>query len=217
MACGTQADNRVETNMNTFGRTLSISAALLLLAGAAIAQDDNGEIVQGDPISGDGLALGEEVQGDGMGETYVEEVFQDWEMRCVRVEDGSDPCQLFQLLQDEEGNSVAEISKFGLPEGGEAVAGATIITPLETLLTQQIAMSVDGGAVRRYPFTWCSAIGCVARVGFTEEEVAEFRRGAEATLTIVPAAAPDQQVNLSISLMGFSAGFDAVNEANQAN
>ncbi len=203
--------------MNTFGRTLSISAALLLLAGAAIAQDDNGEIVQGDPISGDGLALGEEVQGDGMGETYVEEVFQDWEMRCVRVEDGSDPCQLFQLLQDEEGNSVAEISKFGLPEGGEAVAGATIITPLETLLTQQIAMSVDGGAVRRYPFTWCSAIGCVARVGFTEEEVAEFRRGAEATLTIVPAAAPDQQVNLSISLMGFSAGFDAVNEANQAN
>lgn len=201
--------------MTNFGRTLSIGAALLILAGAASAQDQDGDIVQGDAITGDGLALGEEVTGDGMGDTYVEEVFDDWEMQCVRVEDGSDPCQLFQLLQDEEGNSVAEISMFGLPDGGEAAAGATIITPLETLLTQQIAMRIDGGAVKRYPFTWCSAIGCVARVGFTAEEIANFRRGAEATLTIVPAAAPDQQVNLTISLIGFTAGFDAVNAANQ--
>lgn len=203
--------------MNNFGRTLSIGAALLLMAGAADAQDMNGDVVQGDAITGEGLALGEEVGGDGMGDTYVEEVFQDWELRCVRVEDGSDPCQLFQLLQDEEGNSVAEISLFGLPAGGEAAAGATIITPLETLLTQQIAISVDGGTVKRYPFTWCSAIGCVARVGFTNDEIDEFRRGAEAEMVIVPAAAPDQQVNLTISLMGFTAGFDAVNEANQAN
>ena len=151
------------------------------------------------------------------GDTYLAETFEAWEMRCVRMPDGSDPCQLYQLLMDEEGNSVAEISIFGLPEGGEAAAGATIITPLETLLTEQITLRVDGGAAKRYPFTWCGAIGCISRVGFTAAEIESFRRGAQATLVIVPAAAPDQDVTLSISLLGFTAGYDAVNEANLGN
>ena len=43
--------------------------------------------------------------------------FEAWEQRCVRTEDGADPCQLYQLLKDADGNSVAEISMFSLPEG----------------------------------------------------------------------------------------------------
>lgn len=186
--------------------------AALALAGTAAAQDAE-EAPPAPPL--DALSLGEDVMDDGEGEAYLAETFGDWELRCIRVPDGSDPCQLYQLLQDEEGNSVAEISMFGLPAGGEAAAGATIITPLETLLTQQITLRVDGGQAKRYPFTWCSVIGCIARIGFTAAEVEAFRRGNVARLSIVPVAAPDQTVTLDISLIGFTAGFAAVNEANE--
>ena len=36
-----------------------------------------------------------------------------------------------------------------------------------------------------------------------------FKRGNAATITIVPALAPDQPVELSLSLSGFTAGFDS--------
>ncbi len=167
-----------------------------------------------DPATGVPAASADAAQP---GETYLSESFGDWTMRCILTEDGNDPCQLYQLLQDEEGNNVAEISLFGLPPGGEAAAGATIVTPLETLLTEQLTLQVDGAQARRYPFSFCSTIGCFARVGFTDEEVTQFKRGRVAGLSIVPAAAPDQRVNLDVSLSGFTAGYDAVNAANADN
>ncbi len=169
-----------------------------------------------DAVAGSDLNLGA-VEGatDGPGSQFVEASFGTaWEQRCVRTEDGSDPCQLYQLLKDAEGNSVAEISMFDLPTGGEAAAGATIVAPLETLLTENIRLKVDDAAAKIYPFTWCSQIGCIARVGFTAEEVAAFKGGARATLTIVPVVAPDQKVDLNLDLSGFTAGYDAIVAAN---
>lgn len=200
--------------------------ALAVLPVAALAQDaapaseTPAEAPVADTVAppASDLSLGETVNAEPqVGDTYVADVQGDWEIRCVRAEDGQDPCQLYQLLQDENGNAVAEIGMFALPEGQQAAAGATIITPLETLLMQQITIAVDGGAAKRYPFTFCSQIGCFARVGFTADEVAAFKRGRQATMTIFPAAAPDQPVNLTISLSGFTAGYDAVAAANADN
>lgn len=67
-----------------------------------------------------------------------------------------------------------------------------------------------GGQNKRYPYTFCSVVGCFARVGFTASEVTAFKRGASATLTIVPAAAPDQSVALTVSLSGFTASYDSI-------
>ncbi|NUB43131.1 invasion associated locus B family protein [Fertoebacter nigrum] len=158
----------------------------------------------------DDLSMGQEAD-DGPGSTYIAAEHGDWQQRCIRTEDGSDPCQLYQLLTDAQGNAVAEISMFGLPAGGQAVAGATIIAPLETLLTANLALQVDSATAKVYPFTWCSQLGCVARVGFTQAEVDGFKRGNKATITIVPMVAPDEKVLLDVSLIGFTAGFDAVN------
>ncbi|RVT84598.1 invasion associated locus B family protein [Rhodobacteraceae bacterium CCMM004] len=158
-----------------------------------------------------GLSTGEEVPDEGgLGATYIREEHGDWSVRCVRTEGGDDPCQLYQLIGDGAGNSVAEMSIFPLPAGQNVAAGATIITPLETLLTQQITLTVDGGAVKRYPFTFCAVNGCFARLGFTSAEVAAFKRGAKATMIIVPAAAPDQRIPLTVSLTGFTAGYDSL-------
>lgn len=143
-----------------------------------------------------------------VGQPYIREEFGDWAMRCLKAAEGPDPCQLYQLLLDASSNPVAEISMFPLPAGSRAAAGATIVAPLETLLTEQVTISVDGGTARSYPFTFCNSAGCVARVGFTEEEIAQFKAGSAATMTIVPAAAPDEVVTLNISLVGFTAGYD---------
>lgn len=156
----------------------------------------------------DQLSLGEDASVPQVGQTYTAETIGDWELRCIKTEEDNDPCQMYQLLSDEEGTPIAEVTIFRLPEGGRAVAGATIIVPLETSLPEQLTMGVDGGQVRRYPFAFCNQIGCYSRVGLVAEEVAQFRRGANAKLSIVPALAPDQRVELDMSLKGFTASFD---------
>lgn len=155
---------------------------------------------------------------DAPGSIYIKETYDDWAERCMRGAEGQpDLCQLYQLLKDEQGNAVAEIGMFPLPKGEKALAGASITAPLETLLTENIVISVDGGKPKVYPFSWCDRASCVARVGFTAEEVATMKKGNKATMTIVPVAAPDQKVVLNISLKGFTKGFEALPTPAAAN
>lgn len=183
--------------------------ASLALAVPASAQDTTESAENGD-AAGTELNLGEPV-GPAEGQPYILQEFGDWAVRCIKAPEGQeDPCQLYQLLRDDSGNEVAEFTIFPLPGGSRAAAGAAIVAPLETLLTQQITLSVDGGQARRYPFTFCNRAGCVSRIGFTAEEVSAFKRGAQANVRLVPAGAPDQEVNLSVSLTGFTAGYDSL-------
>jgi len=177
------------------------------LAGTAAAQDAQTPEAEATPDPME-LSMGANADPQ-LGDVYVQDVFVDWELRCIVSEAELDPCQMYQLLDDGNGNPVAEINVFPLAEPTQAVAGATVITPLETLLTQQLTVSVDGGPGKRYPFSWCSQVGCFARLGLTAEEVDAFKRGANATLTIVPVAATDQRVNLDVSLSGFTAAYEA--------
>ncbi|MBI1217754.1 MAG: invasion associated locus B family protein [Rhodobacteraceae bacterium] len=152
----------------------------------------------------------------GIGSAYVQSTSGDWEVRCVHAQDGHDPCQAYQLLKDEQGNSVAEFSAVGLPAGQPAAAGATIVTPLETLLTQQVTLQIDALPAKVYPFLFCNTAGCVARVGFTADELAAMKKGQKIALTIIPVAAPDQKVELTVSLKGFTAGYDTATKLNAA-
>jgi invasion protein IalB len=163
------------------------------------------DLSMGQPVDSTGAA-----PTDGPGSVYVASTHDSWELRCLRAEDGSDPCQLYQLLKDQDGNSVAEMTMFPLPPGKPAVAGATFAAPLETLLTEALRIQVDGNTAKVYPFSWCAQDGCVARLGLTAEEIASFKAGNAATATIVPVVAPDQKVILTISLKGFTAGYDAL-------
>ena len=157
------------------------------------------------------LSMGTDAaKADGVGSNYVAAKFEQWEQRCVKTADGADPCQLDQLLKDAQGNSVAEYSMFPLHDSGQAVAGATIVVPLETLLTDNLTLTIDTGKAKIYPFSFCTKVGCVARVGFTADELAQFKKGANAVLTIVPVVAPKEKVTLTLSLIGFTTGFEAV-------
>lgn len=155
-------------------------------------------------------------EGERPGQPYVAETHGDWSLRCMRVPEGeAEPCQLYQLLEDGEGNAVAEVTVLPLSAESQAAAGVTVVAPLETLLTEQLSVSIDGGQAARYPFGFCNRAGCVARFGLSQPQLDAFKRGAKGTLRIVPAAAPDQEVLLDMSLSGFTAGFAAVSERAQ--
>ena len=206
-------------------QALALGFSLLALTSMAVAQSTETptpeapadaaqptDLAMGqDPNATPGLPTQTEAE---VGNTYLAASFDKWEQRCVKTADGADPCQLYQLLLDKDGNSVAEISLFDLPPGGEAAGGATFMAPLETLLTANLRITVDAGKTRIYPFAFCTKLGCVARLGFTTEELAAFKKGIKGVLTIVPAAAPDKSVDLDLTLKGFTAGFEAVTAAN---
>lgn len=196
-------------------RTLPALAlvALTALAGAAWAQSETNETTtEDDSSSSEGvLDLGQPV-GDGpaIGDRYSKEKFGDWDLACIKTDAETDPCSLLQILRDEENNAVAEVSLFRLEGGGQAVAGATVIVPLETLLPAQLTIAVDGASGKRYNYSFCNQIGCFAQIGLTQADVDAFKRGNAATVSLVPAPAPDQKVVLDMSLSGFTKGYDAV-------
>lgn len=212
--------------MKTYLTTLALISGIAF-AGTALAQEtaetdqepaaatteaEAGTESDAPQTDGADLPLGQTDTANAVGSSYDSATHGDWVIRCIRSPEGQkDPCQLYQLLKDEQGNSVAEIGIFPLAsEQNGASAGATVITPLETLLTEQLRLSVDGSQPKRYPFTFCSQVGCFARLGFTAGDINSFKRGNAATLIIAPVAAPDQRVNLAVSLTGFTAGFDAL-------
>ena len=157
-----------------------------------------------------GLALGQpEDDTPKPGQTYIKEEFGDWSLRCIVVEGQNDPCQMYQLLSDESGQPISEYTLFRLPDGGQVAAGATIVVPLETNLQQQLAINVDDQSGKRYPYLFCDTAGCYARIGLTAEDVAGYKAGSTATITIVPALDPQQRpISLTLSLNGFTAAFD---------
>ena len=131
-------------------------------------------------------------------------------MRCIRTEGEVDPCELYQLMSDQDDNAVAEITMIPLRNGNVA-AGSTLIAPLETDLIQGLGFGVDNSEVRGYPFSFCAPVGCVSRMGFTAEELNAMKRGNKAVVTLLPFGAdPEDPVRLDLSLTGFTAAFAEV-------
>ena len=200
--------------MSKFLKALPICAALALSVPQALFAQTTATkptTEQATPDAGNAakieeqLSLGEDADKDPeLGKPYTKEVIGAWEMRCIKTEEEIDPCQMYQLLDDGQGAPVAEVSLFRLP-----------VVPLETSLPQQLTIAVDGGKARRYPYAFCNPVGCYARLGLTPADVAAFKRGNEAVITIIPAIAPDQQVKLTVSLSGFTASYDKVSVIEQ--
>ena len=190
-------------------RIVTLTACLATLAvGPVFAQNTDGEA----PTAPE-LPLGQTATAQAP-QIYEREAHGDFSVRCARVPDTAvEPCQLFQRLTDANGNPTADVNFFDVAGDGQVQGGATVVTPLQTLLTSQVTLSVDCGAERRYPFAFCDTQGCYSRMGFTAAEMAEFRAGATATISVRPALAPEQLVVMNMSLAGFTAGMQAIEVA----
>ena len=156
-----------------------------------------------------GLSLGKPLQPKReIGQPYIVERQDDWAIRCVTTETGNDPCEMFQLLVREEGNPIAEISMFPLPPSEPAVAGATILVPLETLLTAPLVIEFSDTKAKEYPYSFCNKSGCVVRVGFDQTDLDDLKKGTQLTMAISHILQPDQQLILPVSLIGFTSMFN---------
>lgn len=164
-----------------------------------------------------GLDLGQPVENTvQIGQRYSKDKIGDWDLVCIKTENDEDPCNLFQLLKDQNDGSIAEISLFRIEQsGGQAVAGATLVAPLETLLASGATLSIDGAPGKRYSFNYCTATGCVAQIGLTDGDIAALKQGSEATVSVRPAGSPNTVVNAKMSLKGFTAGYDIVDVVKQ--
>lgn len=211
MAQDTATDTSTDTGTgDSTGTAAEPAAEPTTEAPAADAADTaTDEAAEGATGTGNAFSTGTEVAQEEPN-VYVKEQFGDWNLRCFRNPDGEDPCQLYQLLREAGGNPVAEFSVFRIEGQEPAVAGATAIVPLVTLLTEELKMSVDGGTAKSYPYRVCTEAGCVAQMGLTQADVDTFKRGATAQISLVPAQAPDQVVRIDVSLSGFTAGYEAV-------
>ena len=145
------------------------------------------------------------------GQGYLREEHGEWQVRCIKAAEGEEEeCRLFNLLKDEDGNTIAQLDMQALPKGGKAVAGVDLATPLGSLLTAQVVMKVDSAKAKRYPYTWCDNLGCYARFGMTAGEINAMKAGNNAVVTIASVTAPDEPLGLDLSLSGFTAAWNAI-------
>lgn len=183
----------------------------LFLAAAVLAVSSGSVFAQVGSLADGTLSVGQKVdqapQGTSADATSV--IHGDWDLQCAKEGPEPRPCRMYQLMKDQNGQPLSEVTLFKLPTpDGTAVAGATIIVPLETLLPAQLTLTVDGQNAQRYPFAFCNQVGCISRIGLTEEDVTALKAGTQASIVIVPAAAPDQIVSVTMSLNGFTTAYD---------
>jgi len=129
----------------------------------------------------------------------------DWQIRCAP--EGNN-CRMFQAGFDEEGNEIANISLQPLPEGSAALLGASVVTPLLTLLPRGVTMGIDDGVPAAYPFSWCDRAGCYARFGMTTGQVDAMKAGTSAYLSLFAIVDQSKEIRASVSLVGFTDAFD---------
>ena len=176
-------------------KTAVIATAICFGAGAAVAQDATPPA----PPTAETASVGQ---------VYLAETLDPWQLRCTKTQSGTDPCQIFQALLNDAGGPVAEFNMFEIPDGAGAVAGAVIVVPLETSLERGLIIKVDENEPRGYGFDFCNDYGCIVRAGFTAEELDAMKSGETAVLSIVPMATPDAPVQLTLSLKGFTAAIE---------
>ena len=132
----------------------------------------------------------------------------DWEVRCL----GEADCVMTQLHRrtPETADAVFTIVKprdLTDRDGRPMEAFAEIVVPLGVYLPGGLGLKVDDAPARAAPYERCIDEGCVVRAPISPEMVAAMKAGRTATVVIF--GAPDQPVQIPISLIGFTAAYDA--------
>lgn len=155
-------------------------AALTIWAGPAPAQEDG---------------------PDSLTETY-----RDWVIRCVSAGAGGRACEMTQeLRQQGSGQRVLAVAvRRGAGEAGQITA----IGPFGVRLAEGLALTEpEGGAVlAQLPFVTCLPDGCIATSEIDPPLLQALRAGTTVEARLV--AMSGETVRLSLSLMGFTAGWE---------
>ena len=143
-------------------------------------------------------------------EPYIKERFENWSLKCIKPVNSIERCEANQIIFNQKQQPVAEISIIKLPEGQVAAAAATIIVPLETILSEGLVLAIQELEPKKYQFKFCNSLGCYSQIGLTDDEVEALKRKERASIFLKHISSGDQQIVIPMSLDGFTKTFSNV-------
>ena len=141
---------------------------------------------------------------------YIKETNKDWNLKCITPQNSIERCEANQLIVNNNKQPVAEISIFKLSNNQVAEAAATIVVPLETILSEGLILAIQDLEPKKYQFKFCNSLGCYSQIGLTKEEVEALKNKEQASIYLKHISSGDQQVIIPISLVGFMKTFSKV-------
>lgn len=137
-----------------------------------------------------------------------EKDFQDWRLRCEREKD-EDPerCFIMQIAKTEKGKR--EVLRIGVryPEPDKP-AMVFLTLPLGVYLPTGLLLQIDDGETLRIPVEICLPNGCHTRMALEKALLQKLKAGQQAKLAFRDSR--QQQINVPVSLAGFTAAFAAL-------
>ena len=143
-------------------------------------------------------------------EPYIKERFENWTLKCIKPVNSVERCEANQIIFNQKKQPVAEISIIKLPKGQVAAAAATIIVPLETILSEGLVLAIQELEPKKYQFKFCNSLGCYSQIGLTDNEVDALKRKEKASIFLKHISSGDQQIVIPMSLDGFTKTFSNV-------
>lgn len=132
--------------------------------------------------------------------------YDDWEVRCLD-QSGPKECLMNQIVNNPQSDSpIMRVAMKYQPENMMALMAFTL--PLGTHLAPGLRVSVPGHEDLRIPFQVCFRNGCQAYLGVKAVLMSKLKQGTSFTVTLVGPGG--QEINLPVSLMGFTAANDAI-------
>ena len=185
-----------------FVQTAALAAAIwfapLALGQLALGQQDDALM---DPATDPGAAPQAEIRAE----------HQDWVVRCQPAPEDAfgagESCEMYQQVSEQESGQTVLETVIGFPPGADQPV-ALFNLPLGMLLPPGVELQVGDNEPIRFAVQLCVQSGCLTDIVLEPELVEQMRAGSEATLTIVDPQGQD--VELPLSLMGFSASLDDV-------
>jgi invasion protein IalB len=189
-------------------RGLAAVAALALFSvGPVAAQEDQTQKKQFGPRIKPGQAAVEVIATHGA-----------WKIQCEEMpageaaagqEPGKKMCVMVQATRNEK-NPKAGLTLVLVKskQGDKNVTMMRVVAPIGVFLPTGVALEIDGAAVGRVPFTRCMPQICLAFAEASPETLDKMKKGSAANFIIYEA--PGLGLPMKISLEGFSAAFDAL-------
>ena len=143
-------------------------------------------------------------------EPYIKERFENWTLKCIKPVNSVERCEANQIIFNQKKQPVAEISIIKLPKGQVAAAAATIIVPLETILSEGLVLAIQELEPKKYQFKFCNSLGCYSQIGLTDDEVEALKKKEKASIVLKHISSGDQQIVIPMSLNGFTKTFSNV-------
>lgn len=139
--------------------------------------------------------------------SVVKAQFDDWKHECSKPPGAKvELCAITQDVSDESNAEIGVSVHVQKVAGGESIL--RVIAPLGVLLTQNLAVKVDGDYLGEAPFLRCYVLGCQAQIEIDEKLKARLFSGQ--TMLLIVHRTREQGVGIPVSLKGFAKAFAAL-------